>query len=318
MTLLVAVEGPEAENWTDRLTALLPDHDIKRHTDEDVELKKVRYVVAWKAPEEIFAKLPKLEAIFSLGAGVDHLLRMPSLPDVPLVRIVDPDLTMRMSEWVVLQVLLHHRRQRYYDRQQFRGKWKPLDHPAAKAVRVGIMGLGVLGSDAADVLARLGFQVAGWSRTEKTIAGIETFFGEDGMDAFLARTDILVNLLPLTPETTGILNYALFAKLSRDRKRHENTNAPVLINAGRGGSQVADDIIRALDNGTLAACSLDVFETEPLPKKSPLWAHPGIVISPHVAAETDPEALSHYIAGQIRAFEAGEGLSNQVDRTRGY
>lgn len=318
MALLVAVKGWETDTWTSRLSALLPDADVRLHPETAGKLADVRYLLAWKPPAELLTSLPKLEVIFSLGAGVDHLLEIPELPDVPIVRIVDPDLTMRMSEWVTLQVLMHHRRQRLYDRQQARGKWISHAQPAAKDVRVGVMGLGVLGADAAQVLARLGFQVAGWSRSAKTIDGIETFDGVDGLDEFAKRTDILINLLPLTPETTGILNYELFSKLSSDRKRHENANVPVLINAGRGGSQVEDDIVRALNDGTLAACSLDVFETEPLSKKSTLWAHPGIIVSPHVAAESDPDALSRYVADQIRAYESGEKLSNLVDRTRGY
>ncbi|WP_248304586.1 glyoxylate/hydroxypyruvate reductase A [Breoghania sp. L-A4] len=307
MTVLIAIKGWEPDTWTSRLTALLPDHDVRLYPDETVDLSKVRYLFAWKPPAEIIGRLTGLEAIFSLGAGVDHLMRMPDLPDVPIVRIVDPDLTMRMTEWVTLQVLAHHRRQRLYARQQARGIWKSHSQPPASAVRVGIMGLGVLGQDAAQVLARIGFQVAGWSRTEKRMEGVETYCGADGLDDFLARTDILVNLLPLTPETTGILNQGLFNKLAHDGAGHFGEDGPALINAGRGGSQVEADIVKAVSNGTLSAATLDVFETEPLPKASPLWQDPLITVTPHIAAESDPDALSRYVAAQIRAHEAGEG-----------
>lgn len=318
MALLIAVKGWEPQTWTRRLEALLPGHDVRRHPDQAGDLSQVKYLLAWKPPAELLTKLPDLEVIFSLGAGVDHLLGIPELPDVPVVRIVDPDLTMRMSEWVTLQVLIHHRRQRLYDAQQQQSLWKSHDQPAASAVRVGIMGLGVLGSDAAAVLSRLGFQVAGWSRSQKSLPGIETYSGTKGLDDFLARTDILVNLLPLTPQTAGILDYGLFSKLARDGAGHFGSEGPVLINAGRGGSQVEADIVRALDDGTLSACSLDVFESEPLPKSSPLWSHPKAIVSPHVAAESDPDALSAYVARQIVAYEKGEGLQNVVDRSTGY
>ena len=176
-------------------------------------------VLCWKPPRGCSRELPNLKAIFSLGAGVDHLIGDPTLPDLPVVRIVDPDLTMRMTEYVVLQVLMIHRRQRMYDAQQAERRWLDHDQRPASAVSVGIMGLGVLGSDAAEVLRRIGFQVAGWSRTRKSIPGIETFHGTEGLDAFLRRSEILVCLLPHTPATEGILNLACFGAQARRRAR---------------------------------------------------------------------------------------------------
>ena len=205
----------------------------------------IRYVMAWHPPPEALAGLPNLAVIFSLGAGVEHILSREALPDVPVVRIVSDDLTRRMTEWVTLQVLMHHRQQRRYDRLQRERRWHELRQPAASEVRVGIMGMGVLGKSAAEVLVKLGFQVAGWSRRPKTIAGVESFHGEAGLDAFLARTDILVVLLPLTPETRGLLSMPLFGKLARDGA----LGGPVLINAGRGGLQVEADIVRAHRGG---------------------------------------------------------------------
>ncbi|MEO0672397.1 MAG: NAD(P)-dependent oxidoreductase, partial [Pseudomonadota bacterium] len=180
------------------------------------------------------------------------------------------------------------------------------------------MGLGVLGQDAAEVLARIGYRVRGWSRSRKDIEGIECFAGEDERSDFLAGTDILVCLLPLTNDTRGTLNRALFAGLSTDGNRHERMPGPVLINAGRGGLQVETDILAALDDGTLYAASLDVFETEPLPKSSPLWAHPRVVVTPHNAAESKNESIVQYFLDRVEDLEAGRDLPNIVDRDRQY
>lgn len=278
------------------------------------ERAAIRYILAWKPPRAALSGFPNLAVIFSLGAGVDHLLPADDLPDVPIVRVVDPDLTARMTEWVTLQVLLHHRRHLAYAAQQHLHRWRELPQPAAREVRVGIMGLGVLGRDAAEVLVRLGFTVAGWSRRPQAIAGVESFAGSDQLDAFLGRTDILVCLLPLTQETRGILGLPLFRKLARDGA----LGSPVLINAGRGGLQVEADIVQALDDGVLGGASLDVFEVEPLPKESPLWEHPKLAITPHSAAWSSPQTLVPPILAQIADFEAGRPLTNLIDRAAGY
>jgi len=274
----------------------------------------IHYVLAWRPPAEAFADLPNLKAVFSLGAGVDHVVGNTALPDVPIVRVVDPDLTTRMTEWVTLQVLLHHRQHLAYARQQAAHQWRELHQPVAHDVRVGIMGLGELGRDAAEVLARLGFQVAGWSRSAKDIPGIECFHGEDGLTEFLGRTDILVALVPLTPDTRGILNASVFDRLARDGA----LGGPVLINAGRGGLQIDADILAALDDGRLIGASLDVFDPEPLAADSPFWAHPRVVVTPHVAASSEASVLAVGIHRQILDFEAGKPLGNLVDVTRGY
>jgi glyoxylate/hydroxypyruvate reductase A len=215
---------------------------------------------------------------------------------------------------VTLHVLMQHRRQRLYDAQQRQSLWLEHPQPAAGEVAVGIMGLGVLGRDAADVLMRLGFRVAGWSRTPRTIAGIETYHGADGLDAFLARTEILVCLLPATPTTEQVINLALLRKLKRDGA----LGGAYLINAGRGKLQVDADIVAALDEGTLAGATLDVFPTEPLPATSPLWLHPKVTITPHNSAASVPEEVVAYIVRQIERFEAGHGLENVIDRASGY
>jgi glyoxylate/hydroxypyruvate reductase A len=237
-----------------------------------------------------------------------------SLPKVPLIRVAVADLTSRMTEYVVLHVLMHHRQELYLRASQQEKRWEPKAQWPASAISVGIVGLGTLGANAAEVLRHLGFRVAGWSRSRKQIDGIACFHGEAEFDAFLRETDILVSLLPLTPDTRGILNRELFAKLNRDSP----LGAPVLINAGRGGLQNETDILACLDDGTLGAASLDVFEKEPLPLDSRFWTHPKVVLTPHNAADTDPDEISKYVARQIERFEAGGELENVVDPGRGY
>lgn len=314
MSLLLSISGWSVADWAERFRALDPGRTIQIAGEPGTDPALAEYGVAWKPAAGIFTSSPNLKAIFSLGAGVDAILKDSTLPDVPVVRIIDADLTMRMTEWVTLQVLLHHRQQRRLDAAQQRREWLSLSQWAASEVRVGILGLGALGRDSAEVLSRLGFQVAGWSRSPKSIPGIESFSGADGLRAFLARTEILVCLLPLTPDTTGILNYDLFTGLARG----DRFGAPVVINAGRGGHQVEADILKALDDGTLSAVSLDVFGTEPLPVENPLWGHPGVTLSPHSAADSEPEPMCRNIMGQIAAFERGEPLRNVVDRNAGY
>jgi glyoxylate/hydroxypyruvate reductase len=282
---------------------------------EAYDKTSIRYAATWWHPKGSLSDLPNLAVIFSLGAGVDHVFVDPDLPDVPVARIVDPDLTQRMSEWAMLHVLLHHRGQRAIDRQQAEKVWyEDPDQPAAKDVRVGVMGLGELGADAARKLAAMGFQVAGWSLRRKEIPGIASYAGAAERDAFLARTDILVVLLPHTPATHGIINAALIGKLAQDGR----VKGPFLINGGRGGLQVEADILAALDAGVLKGASLDVFETEPLPASSRFWSHPLVYLSPHVAAISHQDAVSAAIARQIERIEAGGKLEHVVGRERGY
>jgi glyoxylate/hydroxypyruvate reductase len=312
--ILLAITGWDTKAWEARFAARAPGRDIRLWPDRVGNPADIAYACAWKPPYGLLATFPNLKAIFSLGAGVDFLMTDPSLPAVPVVRVVDPDLTMRMSEYVALHVLMHHRRQRLYDAQQRERRWHDHDQPAAADVAVGVMGLGVMGRDAVDVLKRLGFRVAGWSRTAKSIAGIETFHGAAGLDAFLARSEILVCLLPATPATQGILNLTLLRKLRRDGA----LGGACLINAGRGALQVDADIIAALDENALVAATLDVFPTEPLPAQSPLWSHPRVTITPHNAASSVPHALVDYGRNQIERFERGEPLENVVDNAAGY
>jgi glyoxylate/hydroxypyruvate reductase A len=300
--------------WRERFTRVCPDRPVALIPDDAIDPEAVRYAAVWKPKPGALAAFPNLAAIFNLGAGVDAVVADLTLPPVPLVRVAVDDLTKRMTEYVVMHVLMHHRRQGYYAESQREKIWAPKLQWAARELRVGVMGLGVLGRDAAEVLARIGFDVAGWSSTWKSIPGIRCFAGESQLPEFLASTDVLVCLLPLTPQTRGILNRRTFSKLARDGK----LGGPVIINAGRGGLQNEDDLLAALNDGTLLAATLDVFHTEPLPADSPFWSHPKVTLSPHNAADTDPDAISIYVAGQIAAFERGEPFQNVVDRKTGY
>lgn len=277
-------------------------------------LSGIPYAVVWKPDPSLFEKAGDLKVIFSGGAGVDHILSAYELPDLPVVRFVDRSLTDRMSEWVVLQCLTHLRGALVYQRQQRDHVWNELSpQPEARDVIVGVMGLGVLGEDAVKKLKVMGFDVVGWSRRKRQIDGIETFDAE-GLDAFLARTDILVGLLPLTAETRGLYDATLFHKL----RQGGALGKPVFINAGRGGSQVEVDIVAALQEGVLGGASLDVFEIEPLSADSPLWDLDNVVITPHAAAASDVEALFRHVERQIARFESGKPLEHVVDRAAGY
>jgi glyoxylate/hydroxypyruvate reductase A len=307
-------ENWSPKNWKGRFDEVLSDRRVLMLPDMAFDPAEIHYAAVWKpAPGEL-AAFPNLRAIFNLGAGVDALMADRSLPKVPLVRVAVADLTFRMTEYVVLHVLMHHRQEFYLRASQREKRWAPRAQWPAAAISVGIMGLGTLGANAAAALRHLGFRVSGWSRSRKEIEGIACFHGEAGIEPFLRQTDILVSLLPLTPDTRHILNRALFAKLNRNSP----LGAPVLINAGRGGLQNEPDILACLDDGTLGAASLDVFEKEPLPADSPFWTHPKVMLTPHNAADTDPDEISKYVARQIENFEAGGALENVVDPGRGY
>jgi glyoxylate/hydroxypyruvate reductase len=312
--ILVAVDGPQAGEWLDALRAHAKGRELRVWSDSVGDPAGIAYACVWNPPHGLLAGFPNLRAIVNLGAGVDHLLADPGLPPVPIARAVHPDLTLRVTEYVVLHVLMHHRRQSLYDAQQRQRIWRVHQQPAAGEVAVGVMGLGAIGGHAATALGRIGFKMAGWSRTPKHLPGVETFHGGDELNAFLARTEILVCLLPRTLDTEKLLNLALFRKLKRDGA----AGGAFLINAGRGSLQVDADIIAALDEGTLAGCTLDVFPEEPLAPQSALWAHPKVTITPHNAGDIAPRVFAPDVFAQIERLERGLPLENAVDRARGY
>jgi len=315
MAFLFVVPTWPMEPWKAAMNRVAPCLDVRIWPDGMGRVEDIEYVAAWLPPPDVLRKLPNLKVMFSLGAGVDAILKDPTLPpEIPIVRVNDDDLTGRMTEYVVLHVLLHHRQQRRIDANQHLRKWDNFPTHAASALSVGIMGMGVMGRDSATRLHDLGFKVAGWSRSHKAIDGVESFAGTAEFDAFLARTDILVSLLPATPETDGIVNRTTIQKLSR----RGPFGAPIVINAGRGRQQVASDILTCLDNGELYAATLDVFAVEPLPADDPFWVHPRVTVTPHIAADSDPEVICAYLNAQIERHRAGLPLVNLVDRARGY
>lgn len=314
MTILIATSYKPVE-WVEHFKTLFPDRNIVT-LGEPFDRRSVHYAIVWNQPEGSLSGLPNLAAVFSVGAGIDHITRDSRLPDVPVIRVINPNLTVRMGEYVVLHCLRYLRAVDYFAQCQREKRWasKP-GAPYSGDVRVGIMGYGVLGADAGAKLKMIGFNVAGWTRSRhEPVECVALFSGHDGLDAFLARTDILVCLLPLTEETRGILNLELFGKLAKDGV----LGGPFLINCGRGHSQVEADIVTALDTGVLQGATLDVFETEPLPQDSPLWEHPKVTITPHVAAFSSREHISKSIAEGIRRIERGELPEGLVDMRRGY
>jgi len=312
-TLLLHLADFNEASWAKGFAAALPGHRVVLRGDT-YDPADIDYIFVWKPKPDAFVGLTNLKALLSLGAGVDALLRHPALPRVPIVRFVDADLTQRMSDYVVANVTMHQRLFTRFKRDQTARRWVQLYPPAAWETTVGIMGMGVLGQDAVKHLKVFGYKLRSWSRTPKAIDGVEGFAGNEQLDAFLAGTDILVNLLPLTPETHGILNYANFQKLRRDGL----DGGPVVINAARGGHQKDADIFRALTDGTLGAASLDVFEVEPLPQDSPLWALDNCYFTPHIAAASSEKTGVAYFSKVIRDHEAGQPLPNVVDVVRGY
>ena len=312
--ILLAIIGWDPKNWDQLFHTLGPQRDIRLWPERAGNPDDVAYACVWKPPHGLLAEYRNLKAVFSLGAGVDDILADQQLPDVPVIRVVDGDLTMRMTEYVVLHVLAYHRHQALYAQQQRARIWHDHEQPAANDVSVGIMGLGELGQRAAVALQRLGFRVHGWSRTQKIMPGVETFYGSNGLEPFLRRSEILVCLLPSTPSTRGILNLDTFRRL----KFNGALRGAYLINAARGDLQVDADIIVALEDGTLAGATLDVFPIEPLPLNSPLWTHAKVTITPHNAAQSSPRAIASNILRQIDRFEVGMPLEHIVARDRGY
>lgn len=315
MALLI-IGSDRAQEFHKTALAKSPGRDVRIWPDVG-EAGDIKHALAWHPDPGVLKTFPNLETIVSVGAGVDHLFKDPDLPSVPIIRYIDPDLTGRMVEYVTLQTLYHTRRMSEYRAQQAQSRWQYLPEPAAHEVRVGIMGLGVLGTACARALLSLGYQVRGWTRSPRDVDGVTCYAGQTELDPFLAETDILVVLLPFTPDTKGLINRGLLSKLSTTG-RHTRMPGPVLINAGRGGVQVGDDILASLDAGELYAASLDVFEVEPLPADSPFWAHERVVITPHNAAESTPDSIVAYFLDHIARMENGEAMQNVVDRDAGY
>ena len=309
MKLIIKPDLEHTRSWNDVFSEAMPEMPVRDWADPG-DMADIEYAFVWAPEPGALRKFPNLKCIFSIGAGVDHLLKDPDLPDgVPIVRMCEPELTQGMSEYVTMHVLRYHREVPALEQQQRDKVWHELIAPTAPSRKVGLLGFGVLGQDAARVLRVLKFDLASWSRTPKRVAGVQSFYGADGLGPFLARTEILVCLLPLTAKTQGILNRDLLAKLPR---------GACLINAGRGGHQVEEDILAALDSGQLAGATLDVFLTEPLPTGSPFWTHPKVTLTPHIASGTQQVSAIEQVVANIRRIQAGKTPLNTVDREVGY
>ncbi len=317
--LVVSNHGPSA-HWKDELAKFsnIGQLEIRMWPDaEGLNDDDIHYVLAWRYDHSLLAKFPNLKLIISAGAGVDHLLSDPQLPDVPIVRFVDAHLTKRMTSYVASQTLFHTRRMLEFIAQQRDRQWQSLPDPLPENVRVGVMGLGELGQAVAKTLLALGFQVNGWSRSAKQVADISCYAGQDALKPFLNTTDILALLLPLTPQTQHIINRNSLKELSLSGRAKE-LPGPVVINPGRGGLVDVTALLNALDQKELYAASLDVFDEEPLDPNHALWHHPNVIITPHVASITDPQRIARYAIKQIKLFESGAPLKNLVDPARGY
>lgn len=307
-TLLFRSPSDPADRWRAALEREMPELEVRVWPDAG-RLEDIDYALVWASPDELLHDLPGLRVVFSLGAGVDHLVG-PQLPaGVPLVRMVDPALTEGMVEYVLYQVLRHHRGMPDYEARQAREEWRAHDQVRPGERRVGLLGLGELGGACARALAGLGFDVGGWVRTPREMPGVRVFPGDEGLGELAARSDILVCLLPLTDATRGILAAGLFRRMPR---------GAVLVNVARGEHLVEEDLLVALGEGHLAHAVLDVFAGEPLPAGHPFWNHPRVTVTPHVASLTNPETGAARIAAGIRRDRAGEPLDHVVDPGRGY
>lgn len=308
-TVLLLVPVYRAGEWAAPLSAAGIDSVV--HGRDSYAPEAIDYVLSFRPPPGFLRTLPNLKVVFSLGAGVDGFLADSDYPrSIPLVRFVDNSLATEMAQYILLQVLMVHRSQRALDAAQKDVRWAQTMLPRRTAdTRVGILGLGEMGVVSARLLVELGFSVSGWSRTAKTMPGVKGFAGLDALPSFLAQCDILACLLPLTPETRGILNAKTFAMLPK---------GAFVINAARGGHVVEADVIPAIDSGQLSGVALDVFETEPLPASSPLWRHPNVTVTPHLAAISELAPSVRMVVDGIRRHRAGEPLLNIVDLSRGY
>jgi phosphoglycerate dehydrogenase-like enzyme len=310
MAVLLSTDPAAMEDWRAALLAEEPGLDIRLFPDAG-DPAAIEAAVVWTSHDMAeLRRYPNLRLVVSMGAGVDHLLRPPGPPPgVPVARLKDSRLTQGMTEWVLLNVLRFHRQDPEYRALQAERRWEELPAPDTASRRIGILGLGEQGGAAAAALLALGFPVMGWSRGRKDRPGVECFHGAHGFDAMLRRSDVLVCLLPLTPETRGLLDRRAFGVLPR---------GAYLLNAARGGHVAQDDLLAALDGGQIAGAALDVFEPEPLPPDHPFWAHPRVVMTPHAASITIPSSAAPQVAENLRRARSGRPLINLVDFGAGY
>lgn len=306
MKITFCCTDTKAEPWLTGLAAALPGADISVWQPG---APQADYAVVWAPPQQFIAEQAGLKAMFNIGAGVDALLKLRLPPGLAVVRLDDAGMAVQMAEYVCHALIRHFREFDQYEADMRAGRWSYRKPRLRQDFPVGVMGLGVLGERVARAVAQFDFPVLGWSRSPKQIAGVRCYSGADGFNDFLAASRVLVNLLPLTPETQGIMN--------RDRLSRLLPGAYV-INVARGAHLVDDDLLALLDSGQVAGATLDVFRTEPLPAGHPFWNHPRITLTPHTSARTLRDESIAQIAGKIAALARGEAVAGVVDTGRGY
>ncbi|MEO6076306.1 MAG: glyoxylate/hydroxypyruvate reductase A [Dokdonella sp.] len=303
---VVICTAKEQDVWRDALAECLPEANVYVGLDAAPS----DYAVVWNPPPGFFERQQALKALFSLGAGVNGLLAMPSLPaDVPLIRMEDVGMAAQMEEYALYVALRQFRAMPKYEQAQADQRWSRLGMRTREEFGVGVLGLGVLGGAVARSLAAFGFSVSGWSRSAKAVAGVTCESGADGLDKVLARSELLLLMLPVTRETTGLIDHEKIAKLPAGAS---------IANLSRG--ELIDDanLLDALDSGHIAQAYLDVFNTEPLPAEHRYWTHSRVHITPHIAALTPHAIACHQVAEKIRKLEAGQAVTGVVDRQHGY
>jgi glyoxylate/hydroxypyruvate reductase len=308
MAILYRSDAPRAAAWARYFAEHAPDLDF-RVSPHVGNLEDIEYLIAWQAPREFIASLPRLKVFFSSGAGVDHVDFSAVPAHVPIARMVEPGIINGMVEYVSLAALALHRDFFDYVALKASRRWNALEVPPASSRTIGVMGMGVLGQAVLERLATYGFQLRGWNRSLRTLPSVQSFAGPEQLQPFLAGCDVLVCLLPLTAATRGILNRELFAMLPADAS---------LINVGRGPHLVNADLIEALDSGHLSRAILDVTDPEPLPPEHPFWVHPRVFVTPHVASMTQPESAAPILLENVRRHQRGEPLLHVIDRASGY
>lgn len=303
----------DADYWLKQISQGLPGANVRQWTRGDT--RPADYALVWQPPVEMLAGRNELKAVFALGAGVDSILsKMKKHPEilpegVPLYRLEDTGMAQQMAEYAVSQTLQWFRRFDDYQRLKVEKHWQQLEEYQYKDFVIGVLGAGILGKKVAESLVQWGFPVRCWSRSHKNIPGVESFIGQEGLSKFLHGTRVLINLLPNTPQTTDIIDHKLINQLADDA---------YIMNIARGGHLVEKDLLAALDSKKVKAAMLDVFVQEPLPIENPLWLHPRVGITPHIAAFTRPDEATDYIVKTINQIEAGGQPSGQVQLDRGY
>ena len=313
-----APPGSGLDGWLEMVAKAMPEAECRFWYEGDTE--HADYALVFAPPAAMLRGRYDLKGIFNLGAGVDAIFQLgDAFPDgVPLIRVDDAGMAIQMAEYVTHALLGYYRRFALYQQQASQVEWRRLPRNHKQDFSVGILGLGVLGVRIADAVRHFEFPLNGWSRTQKDLPGMRCYAGEDGLDAFLRASRVLVCILPLTPETTGIINRENLQKLQSGTEHTVGSRGAYVINVARGGHLVEDDLLALVKTGHIAGATLDVFQQEPLPSEHPYWQEPRITITPHFAAASVEQDTIQQISEKIRALQRGEAVTGVVDRINGY